>query len=376
MKRRVALIIHSLGIGGMERVMSQLANHFADKIEDDIHIILIGKKREVMYHISESVQIYKPNFDFRNQRRIIDTVRTIVFLRYTVKKINPDVILSFGEIWNNLVLIALKGVKVPIFISDRSQPGKDLGNIHNYLRKKLYPGAAGYIAQTRKAKRICINMGWNKNVKVIGNPIHKVAPNNNFQKENIVLSVGRLIKTKHFDQLIKMFVEVAPLGWKLIVVGGDAKKQNGLEELQNLVKELGADEQVFLEGKQKNIDYYYQKSKIFAFTSSSEGFPNVIGEALSSGLPVVSYDCIAGPSDMIEDRKNGFLVPLFDQEKFKKRLSELMENEELRKKISDKAGASITRFNENRIGNQFYQFMMTANPTISNTISKSDENYN
>jgi glycosyltransferase involved in cell wall biosynthesis len=66
-------------------------------------------------------------------------------------------------------------------------------------------------------------------------------------------------------------------------------------------------DKVFLEGEQKEIDPWYHRAKLFAFTSSSEGYPNVVGEALSAGLPVVAYDCIAGPSDMIDDGKTGIL---------------------------------------------------------------------
>jgi glycosyltransferase involved in cell wall biosynthesis len=274
-----------------------------------------------------------------------------------VQNINPDTVLSFGEIWNNLVLIALKGLDVPVFISDRSQPDKDLGKFHNYLRNKLYPQATGYIAQTQKAKEVCLLKGWNTNVKVIGNPIRKITADNIQEKENIVLSVGRLIKTKHFDQLIDMFVEICNPNWKLVIVGGDAKKQHLSKELKNIVKGLGAEGQVILTGEQKDIDSYYRKSKIFAFTSSSEGFPNVVGEALSAGLPVVAYDCNAGPADMITDGENGFLVPLFDQKVFKQKLQLLMGNETLRRHMGDKTSGLLNHFDEEKIADHFFTFI-------------------
>ena len=97
------------------------------------------------------------------------------------------------------------------------------------------------------------------------------------------------------------------------------------------------------------------KSKIFAFTSSSEGFPNVIGEAMSAGLPVVAYDCIAGPSDMVIDGENGFLIPLFDQSSFKQRLSQLIKDESLRNKMGHCAKTSICRFGEEFITEQYYE---------------------
>ena len=363
--KKICLIIHSLGIGGMERVMAELANNFDARENVQVHIILVGRKREEAYTISDFVFIHKPPFEFNNSRRQVDTLRTISFLRSTVRKINPDTVLSFGELWNNLVLIALKGVDIPIYISDRSQPNKDLGRFHNYLRRKLYPQANGYIAQTQKAKEICLTNGWNRNVEVIGNPIKKIVGKNCKERENIVLSVGRLINTKHFDQLINMFVEIALPNWKLVIVGGDAKKQNLSSELHNLVKELGAEEKVYLEGEQHNIEHYYSKSKIFAFTSSSEGFPNVIGEALSAGLPVVAYDCVAGPSEMISDNENGFLVPLFDQQKFKIRLKQLMYDDELRNKMGKRCSKSINRFSSKETADRFLNFITETNPNYS-----------
>src|SRR5699024_1958602 len=119
-------------------------------------------------------------------RRTIDTIRTIKFLRQRVDELEPDTILSFGEMWNNLVLLALYGLNYPVYISDRSQPGKDLGTKHNFLRRVLYPRADGYIAQTKEALRVCLAKGWNNNVRVISNPIRTIQTKRQVEKENIV----------------------------------------------------------------------------------------------------------------------------------------------------------------------------------------------
>lgn len=355
--KSICLIIHSIGIGGMEQVMHQLAENFSKRKDTRVDLILIGKERKLIYSLPFSVKVHRPSFKFDNSKRLFYTLRTIRFLRKKVKDIDPDTILSFGEYWNNLVLLSLYGLSYPVYISDRSEPGKDLGRMQNFLRKSLYPKAAGYIAQTKDAKKICQSREWNNNIRVIGNPIPKIHTNGQVEKENIVLSVGRLIKTKHFDQLIRMFVEIGNPDWKLVIVGGDAKKQSLSKELNRLIHDLDAENRVFLEGEQKNIDRYYQKSKIFAFTSSSEGFPNVIGEALSAGLPVVSYDCVAGPSDLINDGKNGFLVPVYNESKFKESLSDLMKNESLHLEMSREAKKSIEKFNPSSIADSFNNFI-------------------
>jgi len=124
------------------------------------------------------------------------------------------------------------------------------------------------------------------------------------------------------------------------------------------------EENVILEGYQKNIEAYLLKSKIFAFMSSSEGFPNVIGEALSAGLPVIAYDCTAGPRDMIESDKNGFLIPLFDEALFREKLEYLITNEEEREKMGRYAKQSIATFEPEHICEKYYRFITTGNADV------------
>ena len=355
--RKLCLLIPSLQAGGMERVMSELAWYFSRKISLELHIVLFGITREVFYKVPEKAIIHEPSFRFRNSLRMIYSLRTLLYLRSSVKSISPSAILSFGEYWNSFVLIALLRLKYPIFISDRCQPDKHLGIVHNFLRRILYPAATGFIAQTEKARDIYFNKFLNNNIRVIGNPIRTIQLISSIQKENIILTVGRLISTKHHDRLIKVFLNIEDTGWKLVIVGYDHLKQNNSEILRKIIAENCAEERVILEGKQADVESYYLKSRIFAFMSSSEGFPNVIGEAMSAGLPVVAYDCSAGPSEMIRDSRNGFLVPLYNDGLFKEKLQLLMENEELRNNLGSQAKKDISRFSIESVGEQFIKFM-------------------
>ena len=172
-----------------------------------------------------------------------------------------------------------------------------------------------------------------------------------------MVSVGRLIDTKNFDQLIDIFATIDAPDWKLVIVGGDANKQTNMSKLQKQIDDCQLNDRVILAGQQKDVESYLLKSKIFAFTSSSEGFPNVIGEAMSAGLPVVAYDCIAGPSDMIEDGINGYLIPLFDKNRYAYKLRELMFDKENIKRMSVYATQSIQRFNVNQITEAYYHVL-------------------
>ncbi len=89
-----------------------------------------------------------------------------------------------------------------------------------------------------------------------------------------------------------------------------------------------------------------------------EGFPNVIGEALSAGLPVVSYDCVSGPSELIKIGENGFLVDVFDDTTFKEKLQFLIDNPTVLNDISKKSSKSIGDFSSEKIGEKFLEVLL------------------
>jgi glycosyltransferase involved in cell wall biosynthesis len=360
-KKKIIFAAHSLCPGGQERVVGVLINEFSKQNNVEIHLVLFGKYPELFYSIPGQTIIHKPEFKFNDNQRFWYTLKTMLFIRQTLNQIKADAILSFGEHWNSLVLLSCIGCNFPIFVSDRNQPGKNLGLIQEKLRTYLYPKAKGIIAQTATAKEILFSKTKHTNIAIIGNPIPEVILNETIKRENIVLSVGRLIDTKHHDVLIKSFVKVRKGDWKLIIVGDDAIKQRNKEKLELLVKSLNAQNYIEIPGKSNEVQKYYQRAKVFAFTSSSEGFPNVIGEAMMAGLPVVAFDCVAGPAEMINDNSNGFLVPLFNFEEFENKLSLLINSELTINKMSVNALNSIQQFNAQSISKKFFDFVMNHN---------------
>ena len=162
------------------------------------------------------------------------------------------------------------------------------------------------------------------------------------------------MKTKNHDRLVDIFSKTNNTNWKLYIVGGDHGDQNISTKLKKQIKELNLEDKVILVGPSKNVNEYLLKSKIFAFTSQMEGFPNVVGEAMAAQLPVVSYDCVAGPRDMIDDSVNGFLVPIYDDNLFVERLNHLMNNENIRKEMGLRAAEKIRQFDSEIICNKLY----------------------
>ncbi len=358
-RQTLCLVIPSLQAGGMERVMAELAGYFSLKEELELHIILYDNKREIFYPIPDNLTIHLPDFEFNDNRRFLNTLKTALFLRTKIRKLKPDSILSFGEYWNSFVLLSLAGLSYPVFISDRCSPVKKFGYLHSALRKILYPTARGIIAQTQIAGDIYYRLYRHKNIAVIGNPIKNILPSQDKARENIVLMVGRFVDTKNQDKLIDLFLDLDIPAWRLMLVGYDHLKQTNSKKLQAIIEERGAQNRIIITGKVSDVESCYRRSKIFAFTSTSEGFPNVIGEALSAGLPVIAFDCVAGPSEMIEDNKNGYLIPVNDYRQFSEKLKALMIDEELRRRLGSNAKSAIENFSVKAIGEKYLKFIFS-----------------
>ena len=354
---KICCAIPTLIPGGMERVMSVLVNGFVNYPNTEVHLLLYGKGVTIFYDLDKRVIIHRPTFHFSDSHRSLSTLRSMCYLRKTVKTITPDAVLSFGEYFNSFVLLSTIGLRVPIYVSDRSSPNVPMGRIHRWLRKILYPRAAGVIAQTQIAKEIYSKIYTPKSITVIGNPIRHISQIEKVEQSNTIISVGRLIKTKHYDRLIRIFNQIGRTDWNLMIVGGDAQKQNQMVKLEALLKELGQPKNIILAGNRSDVDELLLKSRIFVFTSSSEGFPNAIGEALSAGLPVVAYDCVAGPSDMVHNGENGYLIPLFEDEVFIQKLNHLMNNPEERERMGKKSLEYALDYSEEAICKQYYQFI-------------------
>jgi glycosyltransferase involved in cell wall biosynthesis len=246
-------------------------------------------------------------------------------------------------------MLACLGLHARVFLSDRSSPELNIGRFQKWLRRLLYPRATGLLTQTNKAREISKANELNDRIFVVPNPV--VMPNIAAEsaRQNTILSVGRMVATKNYDCLIRIFASLNAGNWRLIIVGDDAQGQKHRSTLESLADRLRVADRVEFAGQQSDVQSFYDRAKIFAFTSSSEGFPNVVAEALASGLPVVSYDCVAGPSDLIKNGENGYLVKLFDEQAFGKKLADLIVDEDRRVQMSINARKSVARLSIDRV---------------------------
>jgi len=348
--KKICCVIPSLGAGGMERVMSELVNFFSNQTKHEIHLIILSNKNR-FYPINPTVKIYEPQFQSTS---VIGFLKLILFLRKTVKVIKPYSILSFGEMYNSFVILSLLGLKEKIFVSDRSQPNKDWGLFHNKLRNILYKHTNGIIAQTEIAKDIMWNRIHHNNIKVIGNPFQIKRIDIENSRKNIILTVGRMIKTKQHNQLIKIFRDLPINDWELHFVGDGPERDN----LIKTAEESSVKSKIFFHGNQSSVDKFYINSKIFAFTSNSEGFPNVIGEAMCNGLVPICYNFIAGATDLVCNDRNGIVIELDDKSSFQEGLLKLMNNENILNAYRLEGFKSMRKFDIEMIGFEYFNFIL------------------
>jgi GalNAc-alpha-(1->4)-GalNAc-alpha-(1->3)-diNAcBac-PP-undecaprenol alpha-1,4-N-acetyl-D-galactosaminyltransferase len=356
-QRKIVIGVHSLATGGMERVASVLLSELSKVDGLELHLILYGRRRDLFYSLAPGVITHLPDFVFSDYSRPVATLKTIFFIRDSLKKIRPDAVFNFGEKWNNLVLGACLGAGLPIFVSDRCQPDKKLGFLHETLRRLLYPRAKAVIAQTAFAEHVYRKMMPNARYQVIPNPIVIPPEVEAIKREPLILSVGRLIETKHHDRLIKIFHRRRDRNWKLAILGDDPLGGKTRDRLLELCDSLGEIENVALPGTVSDVAPWYRRASIFAFTSSSEGFPNALAEAMSYGLPCVAYDCVAGPRELLGLSTYGFLVDLFDDQSFLERLDRLVASEALRRDLGGIARMSMSRFASDQIAQMYLQLL-------------------
>ncbi|HNX60640.1 MAG TPA: glycosyltransferase, partial [Spirochaetota bacterium] len=163
---------------------------------------------------------------------------------------------------------------------------------------------------------------------------------NGTQKSIVV--AGRLVREKGYDALIPMAADILAdkKGWSLSIYGDGYER----DKLSSLINEFSSDGNMRLRGFEKNLPCALSKSSIYLCTSHTESFGMAIAEAMACALPVVSFDCPTGPRDIIEDGKNGFLIPVGDRAAFIAKVKLLMRDVKLRKKMGAYARRSVERF--------------------------------
>lgn len=349
---KILMVIPSLGSGGAERVLSGLANDWVSKKNCTIEIAVLSNSED-FYNINDEIKIHRLNYSSNGSSKIINLIKLTFKLRLLVSKINPDICLSFIRESNIITALAIRGLDTKLVISERDSPTVAVSKLYQILRKKLYPLANGLIVQTNDYKKFVLNEIGDINQKVIPNPVRSINCLNK-SKEKIIINVGRLIPVKGQVYLLEAFALCKNAkGWKLCILGDGILK----ETLMLKAKELGIEDRVIFVGATKNVDEWLCRASIFAFTSLSEGFPNALAEGMSASLACVSFNCVTGPSDLIQDGINGYLVGVRDVSTFANKLDILIKSDSLRERLGGNAKVSTKVLDFEIISQCYFDFL-------------------
>lgn len=326
---KIAIVNNGLAGGGIERASTGLANYWAQEGHD---VALFALYQSVPFFSLESTILFKvPTFKYSRNKHLY-TLRMMLWLRFQVKRTNPDVVLAFGESTNPYVLLALKGLNIPVYVSDRMHPKASLPKLTFWLKKKLYPEAAGVIAQTQLAKDVLSSYLMAANIYAIPNPVNVIEPLP-VEKLKRIVSVGRLEPVKGHEYLLRAFAQLNAPDWELSIVG-DGSLMN---ELKELALKLNVAEKVIFHGHKQEFRKEVSEAFIYVLPSLKEGFPNALLEAMSVPLACITTDFMRSKNELVQNDYNGLIVPVADVESLSKKMMELIKNPKKREMLAENA---------------------------------------
>ncbi len=319
--------------GGTERVVSLIANELSKKYEVDI-ISLYKTSETPFYHVNKAVKVFnvleKELYPFR---------KYYFYIKSNVKKFfqsyNTDVFIVAGISNTVLTTFMRKKAKYVVWEHCNSAIGKTLSMA--WIGRKL---AARYadklVVLTQKDRRNNMKKFGTKENKIVHiyNPIQVTQLKDDYAIESKKLvSCGRICYQKGFDMLVevagKVFDKHPDWEWHIYGDGPDR------EQIEKAIKEKGLGKNIILKGRTNKMNELYKEYAMFVMTSRYEGFAMVNIEAHYAKLPIVSFNCNCGPDEIIQDGINGYIVECFDIEQMANKINGLIENPELRQKMSD-----------------------------------------
>jgi GalNAc-alpha-(1->4)-GalNAc-alpha-(1->3)-diNAcBac-PP-undecaprenol alpha-1,4-N-acetyl-D-galactosaminyltransferase len=367
---RLTLVVSSLRRGGAERAMSLLANAWADR-GDQVTLLTFDHGGNPEYPLQPAIQrrslglLAESRIWVQGLWRNLHRVRV---LRRAIRESNPDIIISLMDHTNVLTLFASRWLGVPVIVGEQIDPSLyQIGRTWNFLRRHTYPWANALVCPAnRSLSRFQAMIGVYG--CVIPNPFPlpgRVAGQAQDKNGRMMIAMGRLVHQKGFDLLLRAFSMIAAKypEWSLTVLGegplrADLEAQTEALHLAGRVRWAGLVEDPFPA---------FCGADLFVFSSRFEGFGLALAEAMACGLPVVSFDCPEGPSDIIRNGVDGVLVPQEDVSALAAVLDRLMGDPEERRRIASRAPEVIERFSLGRILNMWQRLFSELVPEKANS---------
>ena len=376
--KKVRIIALHLAFGGIEKAICSMANLFAERYEVEI-LSVYHMPDSPAFPLSERVKVrwLLPDIPNRDEWRAAmsahdlpgiarESLRAAKILRdkkraviEAVRSAEDGVVITTRPEDN--VLLSRYGKPGALKIAQLHQDHRfDKTLVKNF--KKDYGGVDVFALLTPGLRDEVQDMmrGNNSHTSCVYLPNfleHFPENPDKYPREKTVLAVGRLHEVKRFELLIRLFAALHRQfpDWKLRIVGDGEER----EKLEVTIQELHAGDYVNLTGKKDaaGVEEEMLHAAIFAMTSRSEGFPFVLLEAQSCGLPVMAFDVRVGPGFVVQDGVNGYLAADMVYEDFCEKLASLMKDEDLRRKMSRAAIDHAAEFSREKVGEMWYSLI-------------------
>ena len=337
MKRRYLFFITGMPMGGAERVMSTLANQFTQN-GDEVRILTM-KAPKCAYELDPRVEIVGAyaKMELSSLKCAVKSFASIVkgmtVYKKQLKEYKPDLVLAFLT-YTNMTATIVGRKYAPVVISERCDP-RERSEVLIKLVNHIYPKADCIVCQSKTIEKYFKEANPASETAVIPNPVNKNSINIEpiYNRKKKIIAAGRLSPQKNYELLIRAFNRICNCfpEYRVEIYGEGPEK----DSLEKLIQELGLQSKIILMGTKLNVIKEEAAASLYVMSSDYEGFPNALAEAMASGLPVISTDFPSGVAhEIIEDGKNGYVVPLGDEEKLAEAMKKILSNSELQEIMS------------------------------------------
>ncbi|MGN0818805.1 MAG: glycosyltransferase family 4 protein [Christensenellaceae bacterium] len=345
---KIAFLLGSInGNGGIARSTSIVAKYLSEDTSNEVSVIsYCNAKTDISRGKTTGIQ-YMTIFDKQvNLKKGFFSARKKI--RAFLKKNEIDILVSCGALYFILGAVSAKGLKTKSVAWEHSNLTSNTGHIGKKYTRKIGAKISDYVVTlTKKDQENYLKYIRKDNVKYIYNPIDPLLLSNKaIYKADAkkIITVGNLNPFKNYTDLLKVakeiFTEDRFSDWQWDIYGEGPERP----VIEETIKEYGLTDKVVLKGHTTNIYEILNNYSIYVCTSKSEGLPMSLIEAKAKKLPIVSFDIMTGPSEIISDGQNGYLVEPYNIEEMVRKLEILMESAEKREQFSNNAYIGIEQF--------------------------------
>jgi len=336
--------------GGTERVSTMIANEL---VRNGYSVSFISLFGESLPHFMLDSEIECMSL-FKNKKPFKLILPNVVLrLRRLLKVKNINILIDVDTILSLYSIPAKFGLDIKHLSWEHFNYRSDFRMPTRKLARYLAAKYANAVVTLTKRDKGYWQEAINCNAKIVSipNPTPFSHMDSNLvAREKIALAVGRLTEQKGFDLLLNIWskVEAVDSEWKLYIVG-DGEDKSKLESLMYRLRLKNAEIKPFT----NDVGKYYSSASIYVMTSRFEGFPMVLLEAASYGLPIISFDCDTGPDELIINQETGLLVPSNDLDEYSNKLIQLIHDKNLRSKMEKKTIKEIKKYDVSIICNNW-----------------------